>query len=98
MRVLAPLLVASTGIVFSSGIVLLASGRRAGIWVGIHKTSFIVWLAVFSVHVLVYAWRLPRLEFDRRVPGFTVRLALVAATLAIGFWIGDETTLHDRFI
>ena len=97
MRLLAPVLVASTGIVLSSGVVLLASGRRSGIWVGIHKTSFIVWLAVVSVHVLFYVWRVPALAFDRRAPGFTLRLGLIAATLVIGFWIADETTLHDRF-
>ena len=97
MRLLAPVLVASTGVVFASGVVLLASGRRAGIWVGIHKTSFIVWLAVFSVHVLVDVWRLPRLTLDGRAPGFSLRLGLIAAMLLIGFWIADETTLHDRF-
>jgi hypothetical protein len=97
MRLLAPLLLAATGMVFTSGVVLLASGRRSGMWVGIHKTSFIVWLALFSEHVLVYLWRLPRLALDRRAPGFTLRLGLIAVTLLIGFWIADETTLHDRF-
>jgi hypothetical protein len=97
MRLLAPILVASTGIVFSSGVVLLASGRRSGIWLGIHKTSFIVWVTVASIHVVVYVWRVPRLVFDRRAPGYTVRLALVVVALVIGFWIADETTLHDRF-
>lgn len=98
MRLLvAPLLVASTTIVFSSGVVLLASGRRAGMWVGIHKASFVVWLAVASVHVLVYVWRIPRLALDRRSPGFAVRLGLLAAALVVGLWVADETALHDRF-
>jgi hypothetical protein len=97
MRLLAPVLVVSTGIMLSSGVVLLATGRRAGAWVGIHKTSFAVWLAVFSVHVLFYVWRIPGLAFDRRAPGFTVRLGLLAASLVFGFWIADETALHDRF-
>jgi hypothetical protein len=97
MRLLAPLLVASTGVVLASGLVLFATGRRAGMWVGVHKTSFIVWLALFSVHVLVYVWRLPELAFDRRAPGFGVRLGLIAATVVVGFWVADETALHDRF-
>jgi len=97
MRLLAPFLVAATAVVFASGVVLLATGRRAGLWVGIHKMSFVVWLAVASIHVLVYVWRVPRLAFDRRSPGFAVRLGLIAATLAIGFWIADEAALHDRF-
>src|SRR6185369_3479136 len=39
MRVLAPVLVAATAVVLTSGVYLLASGKRAGTWVGIHKTS-----------------------------------------------------------
>jgi len=97
MRLLAPVLVAPTAIVFTSGVVLLATGQRAGTWVGIHKTSFVVWLAVASVHILVYVWRLPALVFDRRAPGFAVRMGLVAAALVIGLWVADETALHDRF-
>jgi hypothetical protein len=97
MRLLAPVLAAATAVVFSSGVVLLASGRRSGTWVGIHKTSFVIWLAVVSVHVLVYVWRVPRLAFDRRAPGFALRLGLLALALVIGFWVADETALHDRF-
>jgi hypothetical protein len=66
-------------------------------WVGLHKTTFAVWLAVASVHVLVYIWRLPTLVFDRRAPGFAVRAGLVAAVLVVGLWLADETALHDRF-
>jgi hypothetical protein len=97
LRLLAPVVVASTTLVFASGVVLLATGRRAGAWVGLHKASFVVWLAVTSVHVLAYVWRLPRLALDRRAPGFALRLALVAAVLLVGLWLADETALHDRF-
>jgi hypothetical protein len=97
MRMLAPVLVAATSLVLGSGVYLLATGQRAGAWVGVHKASFVAWLAVASVHVIVYVWRLPGLVFDRRAPGFAVRVGLVAAALVIGFWVADETTLHDRF-
>jgi hypothetical protein len=97
MRLLAPVLVLSTAVVFGSGVVLLATGRRAGTWVGIHKASFAVWLAVASIHVVVYVWRVPSLAFDRRAPGFVVRLGLVAAMIVVGFWVADEAALHDRF-
>lgn len=80
-----------------SGVYLLATGQRAGAWVGVHKTSFVVWLAVASTHVIVYVWRLPALVLDRRAPGFAIRVGLVAAALVIGFWVADETALHDRF-
>jgi hypothetical protein len=97
MRILAPVLVAATGVVLGSGVYLLATGQRAGAWVGVHKTSFVVWLALASVHVVVYVWRLPELVFDRKAPGFALRVGLVAAALVVGFWAADETTLHDRF-
>ena len=97
MRVLAPVLVVATASVITSGVYLLASGRRAGGWVGIHKTSFVIWLAVASVHILVYVWRLPVLVSDRRAPGFAVRVALVAVVFVVGLWVADETALHDRF-
>jgi hypothetical protein len=97
MRLLAPVLVAATVVVFGSGVYLLATGERVGTWVGIHKTAFVVWLAVASLHVLVYVWRLPALVFDRRAPGFVVRVGLVAAALVVGLWVADETALHDRF-
>jgi len=97
MRLLAPVLVAATAVVLGSGVYLLTTGQRAGAWVGVHKTSFVVWLALASIHVLVYAWRLPALVLDRKAPGFVVRVGLVAAALVIGFWVADETALHDRF-
>jgi hypothetical protein len=71
--------------------------KAGGNWVGIHKTSFVVWLAVASVHVLVYVWRLPALVSDRRTHGFAVRVALVAMVFVVGLWVADETALHDRF-
>jgi len=97
MRLLAPMLVAATTVVITSGVYLLASGKRTGTWVGVHKTSFVCWLAVAAIHVLVYVWRLPTLAFDRRAPGFVVRIALVVAVLVVGLWVADETALHDRF-
>jgi hypothetical protein len=97
MRLLAPVLVGATGVVLGSGVYLLATGQRAGAWVGVHKTSFVVWLALVSTHVIVYVWRLPALVFDRRAPGFALRVGLVAGAFVIGFWVADETALHDRF-
>jgi len=97
MRLLAPLLVAATAVVLGSGVVLLAKGERRGTWVGVHKSSFVAWLALFSIHVLVYVWRLPGLVLDRRAPGFALRVALVVLVLVAGLWIAEETALHDRW-
>jgi hypothetical protein len=53
LRVLAPLLVISTLVVFSSGVALLFVGPGSrGTLLPIHKVSFFVWLAVTALHVL----------------------------------------------
>ncbi len=60
MRVIAPVVVLSTVIVFGSGVVLLFQGpAQRGQWVEIHKVSFIVWLVFTGLHVLGHLQRLP---------------------------------------
>lgn len=68
MRALAPLLVAATLGVLSTGVALLVLGPHSGrgIVLGLHKASFLVWLAVASVHVLGYVPRLPPLVSRRQ--------------------------------
>ena len=53
LRLLAPLVVLSTVVVFASGVALLLLGpsSRSSLLL-IHKVSFIVWLAVTAIHVL----------------------------------------------
>jgi hypothetical protein len=53
LRAIAPVIVATTVIVFASGIVLLFNGPRdRGPWQSVHKVSFIVWVAFTALHVL----------------------------------------------
>ena len=53
MRLISPLVVLSTALVFASGIVLLILGpTHRGPFVSIHKASFVVWLAFTALHVL----------------------------------------------
>lgn len=68
MRLLAPLVVISTVVVFASGVVLLAVGPSArSTWLPIHKISFFAWLAVTAVHVLGHLADLPKsLRAERR--------------------------------
>lgn len=55
LRVLAPLVVLTTLVVFASGIVLLiVRPGRGSSWLLIHKASFILWFGVMTVHVLAY--------------------------------------------
>jgi len=53
MRTTAPLVVASTVVVFVSGVLLLADGPRSrDQFLSLHKVSFIVWLVFTALHVL----------------------------------------------
>ena len=83
MRLLAPLLVVSTVVLFGTGVTLLMLGphRHRDLILGLHKASFIVWLVVTGIHVLVYAPRLPRAVL---APHAWSRIGLVAASLAAG--------------
>ncbi len=91
LRVLvAPLVVASTAVLFGTGVLLLALHPQRGLLVGLHKASFIVWFAAMSAHVLGHIVKLPglvRADLDRTLPGsrlrqFAVALAIVAGLVA----------------
>jgi hypothetical protein len=84
LRLLAPVLVASTVAVFLTGVLLLAAGHRSRGLLGLHKLSFIVFGVVFAAHVLAYFTRVVRsLRADwgavrrQAVPGAGLRGTLV---------------------
>lgn len=67
LRVLAPLVVISTVVVFASGVALLLIGPSSrGDLLPIHKVSFIVWAAAMALHVLGHLAQLPRALGVRR--------------------------------
>ena len=84
MRLLAPLLVATTLTVLGTGVGLLAFGpqHHRDLLLGLHKTSFVLWFFLMAVHVLAYAPRLPHLVLSGRSMGR--RTALVASSVAAG--------------
>ena len=91
LRLLAPVLVATTVGVFATGIWLLALGHRSDQLLFLHKAFFVAWGAVFGIHFLAYAPRVARsLRSDwgrihrQRVPGSGLRGMLVAASLGTG--------------
>jgi hypothetical protein len=60
LRVIAPMVVLSTLVVFVSGVVLLFAGPTArATWFPIHKDSFFVWVAFTAVHVLGHLPSMP---------------------------------------
>jgi hypothetical protein len=68
LRVIGPINMVLTALVFGSGIMLAvtgpdqSSGAPTG-WLQLHRLSFIAWFFFMAVHVLAYVWRLPRLLF-----------------------------------
>jgi hypothetical protein len=61
LRLLAPLVVATTIAVFATGVALLVVGpSSAGPLRMLHKLSFIAWIAVTALHVLGHLVELPR--------------------------------------
>lgn len=91
LRLLAPVLVASTIAVLTTGVVLLADGHKSDTVLWIHQASTVVLAAVIAVHVLAYIPRVIRsLRTDwsaaRReaVPGAGLRGMLLAAAVGGG--------------
>ena len=91
LRLMAPLLVATTLAVLASGLLLLAAGHKSGSVLTIHKLSFIVFAVVFVVHFVAYVPRVVRsLRADwsaarrQAVPGAGMRAILVAAAIGGG--------------
>jgi hypothetical protein len=103
LRLLGPLVIASTAGVFGSGVALAFAGPGSGPWLFLHKGSFAVWFCVMTVHVLYYVGRLPRLlsaEFRgaagrhhaaARLGGRGMRVGLLIASLVAGLVIAMMT-------
>jgi hypothetical protein len=98
--IVAPVVVASTIVVFGTGIYLLVTHEVQGTAVGLHKASFVVWFVSTSIHVL--ARLVPMTAALRaRYPGLWIRLGLSAATLVAGTAVATATLsgaegLQDR--
>jgi len=96
LRLLGPFVVILTLALLGSGIVaLLAPAGSRGLYLTIHKASFVLWFGCMTIHVLGHLgetirhgandlWRRSR----RRVPGAYARLGAVALSLVLGVALG----------
>ena len=96
----APAMIASTLVLFGTGVALLALGQTSGTIVGLHKASFVVWLGAAGVHVLAHASKLPRF-IRSRAPGAALRVAAAASAVVAGALLATATLpaaarLQDR--
>jgi hypothetical protein len=103
--VVAPVLVASTIVLFATGVALLVLDQTHGTLVGLHKASFVVWAGAFGLHLLT---RVPallralggRLGFVRiaaAVFSVAAGIGLAAATLPAVDQLQDQATSHVGF-
>jgi hypothetical protein len=91
LRVLAPLLIASTLSLFGSGVALIVLGHGGGALRTVHALSFIVWGPLMIVHLVAYLkralrfgpadWRRPA---EVVVAGARSRRAVLVGTLLAG--------------
>ena len=64
LRVLGPVIMLLTALVFGSGIMLAVTGPSYGPpsgWLVVHRISFLAWAFFITIHVLAHLPRLPRL-------------------------------------
>jgi hypothetical protein len=88
-RLLAPVVILTSLAVLGTGVALALAGPGNGPWLFLHKASFVLWFGAMTVHVLTYAWRLPRILLD--APGGRVRLVSAGGGirwLAVGVSLG----------
>ncbi len=106
LRLMAPLVVVSTLAVFATGVALLVTGQQAGLVVGLHKASFVLWLVVTAIHVLAHLRAIPRLtvaDWRRRpvapasvVSGAAWRRLALAATIVAGVMVAVATVRYAQ--
>jgi hypothetical protein len=94
LRMIGPVVVFTTLVVFASGVALLFGGPASrNTWLPVHKLSFIAWLAFMGVHVLGHLPSLPKAlrgDYATRkgtpgyLPGRDGRVLALAGALVAG--------------
>jgi len=89
LRLLAPLLVATTLFLMGTGVALVVTGPDdPGPFVGLHNLTFVLWLPLFAIHLFAYVRRVPSLAAAELraldVPGRALRIDLTAGALLFG--------------
>jgi hypothetical protein len=100
LRLLGPVVIATSVGVIGSGVMLAVTGPRPSIWLLAHKGFFVLWFGAMMIHVFACAPKLPRLlrsgsaARDRTravLAGAGQRWLLLAGSLAVGLAIATAT-------
>jgi hypothetical protein len=88
MRLLGPLVVLLTIVLFVSGVELWLFGFRLGfVWLPIHHGSFVLWFFAIAAHVAFYMRQAPELaiaDWRDHLTGAFTRRSLVVGSLVLG--------------
>lgn len=93
LRILAPLLIATTLVVIGSGIGLVVTGPvQAGLLLPLHNISVLFWFSMIAIHIFAYIWRTPHLVADdwrkhsgrNLAPGRGLRMGVNLGALLVG--------------
>jgi hypothetical protein len=105
LRMLAPLLVASTLALFGTGVAMIVVGHRGGQLRTLHTFSFVAWGVLIGVHVLAYFTRVLRdgtIDWRRNavdvVAGVRSRRAILIGTLLAGVVLALVTRPAQRTV
>ena len=100
-RVTAPILVASTLVLFGSGVVMMLGGDRFGTWSTVHNGAAIVFTGALGLHLLAHLWDTPaevasdmrrrraRQAVDATVPGARRRVVITVAAFVAGVTVAS---------
>jgi len=95
LRVLGPVVVATTVALLATGIGTVLVDRRAAWLLRAHKISFVLWFGAMTIHVVGHLIETPALATAdlqattrRRTPGGAARIALLVVTLALALALG----------
>jgi hypothetical protein len=102
LRLLGPFVIVLSVAVIGTGVMLGYAGRNIGPWLFLHKATFVLWFGAMTIHVLAYAWRLPRMldgDFASRagyqaqavLAGRRARWLLLTASLLAGLLLAVLT-------
>lgn len=100
LRMIGPLVIVSSVAVVGTGIALLAVHGKSDTWLTLHQGSFVVWIAVMTLHFLGHlreaaigtAREMRRAGDDPARRGKAVRLALVGISLLVGVGVAAAFT------
>jgi hypothetical protein len=105
LRMLAPLLVASTLALFGTGVAMIVVGHRGGQLRTLHTFSFVAWGVLIGVHVLAYLTRVLRdgtTDWRRNavdvVAGVRSRRAILVGALLAGVVLASTTLPAQRAV